>query len=82
MTAFIAAGIPGIGEFQCYDKHMLEDLKQAAIEAGHAEWCAALHPPAPCNCTCAILCGHPWQISDVMLAAWPGQIAAMLRRMQ
>lgn len=25
---------PGIGEFTCYDKYMLEDLKRAAEEAG------------------------------------------------
>jgi len=29
---------PGVGEFQCYDKYMLEDLKQAANAAGHPEW--------------------------------------------
>jgi len=28
----------GIGEFQCYDKYMLADLKQAAKNAGHPEW--------------------------------------------
>ncbi|KAG0472788.1 hypothetical protein HPP92_014645 [Vanilla planifolia] len=29
---------PGIGEFQCYDKHMLSSLRAAAIAAGHEEW--------------------------------------------
>eukprot|EP00210_Caulerpa_lentillifera_P002105 g2020.t1 len=29
---------PGVGEFQCYDKFMLESLKQAAKEAGHEDW--------------------------------------------
>lgn len=29
---------PGVGEFQCYDKYMLEDLKRAADKAGHPEW--------------------------------------------
>jgi len=29
---------PGVGEFQCYDKYMLEDLKRAADTAGHSEW--------------------------------------------
>jgi len=28
----------GVGEFQCYDKYMLEDLKKAATNAGHPEW--------------------------------------------
>ncbi|GLT58632.1 hypothetical protein SLA2020_315060 [Shorea laevis] len=29
---------PGIGEFQCYDKYLKAEFKQAAIEAGHPEW--------------------------------------------
>mmetsp|Transcript_10854 Transcript_10854/g.15901 ORF Transcript_10854/g.15901 Transcript_10854/m.15901 type:complete len:289 (+) Transcript_10854:506-1372(+) len=29
---------PGIGEFQCYDKYMLENLEKAAQQAGHPEW--------------------------------------------
>lgn len=29
---------PGVGEFQCYDKYMLADLKQAANAVGHPEW--------------------------------------------
>ncbi|KAF5827053.1 beta-amylase [Dunaliella salina] len=29
---------PGVGEFQCYDRYMLDDLKHAAQEAGHPEW--------------------------------------------
>lgn len=29
---------PGVGEFQCYDKYMLEDLKRTADIAGHPEW--------------------------------------------
>eukprot|EP00850_Spirogloea_muscicola_P014989 SM000111S18812 [mRNA] locus=s111:412288:415503:+ [translate_table: standard] len=29
---------PGIGEFQCYDKYMLEDLKEAADAYGRPEW--------------------------------------------
>eukprot|EP00850_Spirogloea_muscicola_P022803 SM000312S11996 [mRNA] locus=s312:30665:33875:- [translate_table: standard] len=29
---------PGIGEFQCYDKYMLEDLKKAADACGRPEW--------------------------------------------
>jgi beta-amylase len=28
----------GIGEFQCYDKYMLANLKQAAANASHPEW--------------------------------------------
>ena len=28
----------GIGEFQCYDKYLLADLKSAAEKAGHPEW--------------------------------------------
>lgn len=29
---------PGVGEFQCYDKYMLQKLKVAAIEIGTPEW--------------------------------------------
>ncbi|CAL5335538.1 unnamed protein product [Camellia sinensis] len=29
---------PGIGEFQCYDKYMMEDLKTAAYEVGKPQW--------------------------------------------
>ncbi|KAH7438282.1 hypothetical protein KP509_04G008700 [Ceratopteris richardii] len=29
---------PGIGEFQCYDKYLLYDLKEAAKSIGHNEW--------------------------------------------
>lgn len=29
---------PGIGEFQCYDKNMLEDLQRAAVDAGEPMW--------------------------------------------
>ncbi|GAB4845958.1 Inactive beta-amylase 4, chloroplastic [Ancistrocladus abbreviatus] len=29
---------PGIGEFQCYDKYMLEDLRTAACQEGKPQW--------------------------------------------
>lgn len=29
---------PGVGEFQCFDKYMLEDLSRAAEEAGYPDW--------------------------------------------
>ncbi|RDX77647.1 Beta-amylase, partial [Mucuna pruriens] len=29
---------PGIGEFQCYDKYLKADFKEAAATAGHPEW--------------------------------------------
>lgn len=29
---------PGIGEFQCYDKYILADLKRSAISAGQPDW--------------------------------------------
>ncbi|KAJ7948198.1 Beta-amylase [Quillaja saponaria] len=29
---------PGIGEFQCYDKYLEADFKEAAATAGHPEW--------------------------------------------
>ncbi|GAV68812.1 Glyco_hydro_14 domain-containing protein [Cephalotus follicularis] len=29
---------PGIGEFQCYDKYMMEDLKMAAHKEGQPQW--------------------------------------------
>lgn len=36
----IQRGIPGIGEFQCYDEYMLKALKAAAKEVSEPEWCA------------------------------------------
>ncbi|KAK7402015.1 hypothetical protein VNO78_13949 [Psophocarpus tetragonolobus] len=29
---------PGIGEFQCYDKYLKADFKEAASKVGHPEW--------------------------------------------
>ncbi|WOH04143.1 hypothetical protein DCAR_0623551 [Daucus carota subsp. sativus] len=29
---------PGIGEFQCYDKYMMEDLQRAACQVGKPQW--------------------------------------------
>ncbi|XP_009346548.2 inactive beta-amylase 4, chloroplastic-like isoform X1 [Pyrus x bretschneideri] len=29
---------PGIGEFQCYDKYMMDDLKMAACKEGKPQW--------------------------------------------
>uniref|UniRef100_A0A2N9HI91 Beta-amylase n=1 Tax=Fagus sylvatica TaxID=28930 RepID=A0A2N9HI91_FAGSY len=29
---------PGIGEFQCYDKYMMEDLRMAASQVGKPQW--------------------------------------------
>lgn len=29
---------PGVGEFQCYDKYMLDDLRRAAAAAGNPAW--------------------------------------------
>lgn len=29
---------PGVGEFQCYDRFMLQDLKENALAAGRPEW--------------------------------------------
>ncbi|KAJ0251159.1 hypothetical protein HA466_0135360 [Hirschfeldia incana] len=29
---------PGIGEFQCYDKYLTRDFKEAAAKADHPEW--------------------------------------------
>ncbi|KAK7335554.1 hypothetical protein VNO80_27460 [Phaseolus coccineus] len=29
---------PGIGEFQCYDKYLKADFKEAAAKVGHPEW--------------------------------------------
>lgn len=31
-------GIPGIGEFQCYDKYMMADLKKHAESVSEPEW--------------------------------------------
>ena len=33
---------PGVGEFQCFDRYMLADLRTKAEAAGHPEWCAAI----------------------------------------
>lgn len=31
---------PGIGEFQCFDEHLMKDLAKSATDAGHpVEWC-------------------------------------------
>lgn len=40
---------PGVGEFQCYDKYMLDDLRRAAETAGHSEWWV----PVPNHAWCA-----------------------------
>jgi beta-amylase len=29
---------PGIGEFQCYDKYLLQDLKDYSVRLGKPEW--------------------------------------------
>jgi hypothetical protein len=29
---------PGVGEYQCYDRYMLQDLWRAAHAVGHPEW--------------------------------------------
>ncbi|EIE26308.1 glycoside hydrolase, partial [Coccomyxa subellipsoidea C-169] len=34
----VQRGLPGIGEFQCYDKFMMESLRQAAEEVNEEEW--------------------------------------------
>lgn len=34
----VQRGIPGIGELQCYDRYMLEELAEAAQKAGKADW--------------------------------------------
>lgn len=39
----VQRGIPGIGEFQCYDKFMLESLRKAAEEVNEEEWCASCY---------------------------------------
>ncbi len=31
---------PGVGEFQCFDRYMLADLREKAEAVGHPEWCA------------------------------------------
>ena len=36
--AYPTGTYPGVGEFQCYDPYMLQQLKQAAIDAGQPEW--------------------------------------------
>ena len=36
-------GIPGIGEFQCYDKYMMADLKKQAEAVNEPEWYGSLH---------------------------------------
>ena len=52
----IQRGIPGIGEFQCYDAYMMDDLKRAAEDVSEPEWCALFkaHLSVHHRC-CAIL---------------------------
>ena len=38
LRAMAGGAFPGVGEFQCYDKYMLEDLKLAADAEGKPEW--------------------------------------------
>ena len=45
----VQRGLPGIGEFQCYDKFMMADLKSAAQGVGEPEWCACLVPCLVCQ---------------------------------
>ena len=47
----IQRGIPGIGEFQCYDGYMLKALKAAAEDVGEPEWCAHLSGTLDCRGT-------------------------------
>ena len=42
---------PGVGEFQCYDKYMLADLKAAADVAERPEWYV-------CDTWAAVCCWH------------------------
>ncbi len=48
----VQRGLPGIGEFQCYDKFMMESLKLAAEEVNEEEWCAALLSCVLCSTSC------------------------------
>lgn len=41
---------PGVGEFQCYDKHMLANLKQHSEEMGHSLWGLAGPHDTPSYC--------------------------------
>jgi len=34
---------PGVGEFQCFDRYMLADLREKAEAVGHPEWCGTSH---------------------------------------
>ncbi len=36
-------GIPGIGEFQCYDKYMMADLERHAEDVNEPEWSDSIH---------------------------------------
>ena len=36
-------GIPGIGEFQCYDKYMMADLERHAEDVNEPEWSDCIH---------------------------------------
>lgn len=51
----IQRGIPGIGEFQCYDGYMMADLKRAAEDVSEPEWCA--FPPFHVASSCVLLDG-------------------------
>lgn len=49
-------GLPGIGEFQCYDKYMMESLKLAALEVGEEEWYALCSLRFACHAMLSPLC--------------------------
>lgn len=36
--SYTATSFPGVGEFQCYDPHLAESLREAASAAGHSDW--------------------------------------------
>jgi hypothetical protein len=42
----VQTGIPGIGEFQCYDAYMLANLAAWAKKQGKPDWCASCPLPA------------------------------------
>ena len=61
-------GIPGIGEFQCYDKYMMADLEKHAEAVNEPEWLAS-------NQMRALSCYNSWLIIRTSLAVvdllWP-----------
>ncbi|XP_066382025.1 inactive beta-amylase 9-like [Miscanthus floridulus] len=72
----------GMGEFQCYDKYMLQQLRQHAVEEGHAMWGLAgphdapRYHDSPDSCGFFRERGGSWETTygDFFLSWYAGQL--------